>query len=75
MGVQPQLDGSVVIEPLLPEGEWDYFSLSRIHCAGKEISLVYDRTGKHYDCEPGLTVYVDGKAAAHADTYVTRIVL
>ena len=75
MGIQPQLDGSVVIEPLLPEGEWDYFSLSRIHCAGKEISLVYDRTGKHYDCEPGLTVYVDGKAAAHADTYVTRIVL
>jgi hypothetical protein len=75
MGVQPQVDGSIVIEPLLPEGEWDWFSLSRLYCAGKEISLVYDRTGKHYGGEPGLTVYVDGKKAAHSDTYASRIVL
>ena len=75
MGVQPQLDGSIVIEPLLPEGEWDWFSLSRLHCAGKQISLVYDRTGKHYGGEAGLTVYVDGKKAAHSDTYASRIVL
>ena len=47
VGVQPQADGSIVIEPLIPEGEWDWFSLSRISCAGKEISVIYDRTGEH----------------------------
>ena len=75
VGVQPQVDGSIVIEPLIPEGEWDWFSLSRIPCAGKEVSVVYDRTGEHYGCKPGLTVYVDGRKAAHSDTYATRIIL
>ena len=75
VGVQPQADGSIVIEPLIPEGEWDWFSLSRISCAGKEISVIYDRTGEHYGCKPGLTVYVDGKKTAHSETYSTSITL
>lgn len=75
IGVQPQLDGSIVVEPLVPEGEWDWFALSRIPCAGREVSVVYDKTGEHYGCKPGMTVYVDGRKAAHADTYVTRIVI
>ena len=70
-----QADGSIVIEPLIPEGEWDWFSLSRISCAGKEISVIYDRTGEHYGCKPGLTVYVDGKKVAHSETYSTKIAL
>ena len=75
MGLQPQLDGTVVIEPLLPEGEWDWFSISRICCGGREISVVYDKTGEHYGGPKGFTVYVDGKKAAHADTYATRLVI
>ena len=75
IGVQPQLDGSIVIEPLIPEGEWEWFSLSRIPCAGKELSVVYDKTGKKYGVKPGLTVYLDGKKVAHSDTYATRMVL
>ena len=75
IGVQPQLDGSIVIEPLLPEGEWDWFSLSRIPCAGKEVSVVYDKTGEKYGVKPGLTVYLDGKKVAHVNDYSTRIVI
>ncbi len=75
IGVQPQLDGSIVIEPLIPEGEWDWFSLSRIPCAGKEVSVIYDRTGGHFGCRPGMTVYVDGKKAAHSETYTATITL
>lgn len=75
VGVQPQTDGSIVIEPLIPEGKWDWFSLSRIPCAGKEISVIYDRTGEHYGCRPGMTVYVDGKKAAHSETYAVSMTL
>ena len=75
LGVQPQLDGSIVIEPLLPEGKWDWFSLNRLPCGGKEITLIYDKTGKHYGSKSGLTVYVNGKKVAHSKTYTTRIVI
>ena len=75
VGVQPQVDGSLIIEPLIPEGKWDWFALSRITCAGKEISIVYDRTGEHYGCRPGMTVYVNGKKAAHTADYTAKVVL
>ncbi len=75
VGVQPQLDGSIVIEPLLPEGEWDWFSLSNVPCAGKTLTVVYDKTGEKYGVKPGLSVYLDGKKVVHADDYSTRIVL
>jgi hypothetical protein len=75
IGIQPQTDGSVVIEPLVPEGEWDWFALYRVPCAGKEVSVVYDRTGNHYGCRPGLSVFVDGRRVFHSDSYNVRIVL
>jgi len=73
VGIQPQLDGSIVIEPLLPDGVWDWFSLSRIYVAGKEISILYDKSGDHYGRGKGFFVYVDGKKAAWAENYSTKI--
>lgn len=75
VGIQPQLDGTIVIEPLLPEGEWDWFSLSRVFVAGKEISVLYDKTGKRFGKGTGFFVFVDGKQVDHADSYVTKIVI
>lgn len=75
IGVQPQTDGTVVIEPLVPEGLWDYFCLTGINVAGREISVFYDKTGRKYHSGKGFTVLVDGKEAAHADTYSTRFVI
>ena len=75
VGIQPQLDGTIVIEPLLPEGEWDWFSLSKVYVAGKEISVFYDKSGDHYGNGKGFFVYVDGKKAFHADSYSTKIAI
>lgn len=75
IGLQPQLDGSIVIEPLIPEGEWDYFYLSGINCADKDITVFYDKTGNRYNVGKGLFVYIDGKPAAHSKTYSTKIVI
>lgn len=75
VGIQPQFDGSVVIEPLVPEGVWDYFYLSGIQIAGREFTVVYDKTGKKYGAGAGFTVLVDGQQAGHADSYNSRIVI
>lgn len=75
VGVQPQTDGSVVIEPLVPEGLWDYFCLTGINVAGRDISVFYDKTGRKYNSGKGFTVLVDGKKAAHSGTYCTKVVL
>ena len=75
IGIQPQADGSIVIQPLIPEDEWDWFSLSNVRCAGRVISVVYDKTGKHYGCKPGLNVYVDGRRVVNEDNYNIRVVL
>lgn len=75
VGIQPQADGSIVIEPLVPEGEWEWFALSKVRCAGREISVVYDRTGRHYGCRPGLNIYVDGRRVVHKDSCNVCVVL
>lgn len=38
LGLQPQVDGSLVIEPLIPEGKWDYFALTASYVPA-EMSL------------------------------------
>ena len=64
-GLRPQTDGSIVINPLVPAGEWDYFCLDGINYRGRTLTIVWDRTGNHYHQGAGLTLFVDGKAAAH----------
>lgn len=61
VGLQPQLDGSIVVEPLVPDGMWDYFFLTGVHYAGKEITVIYDKSGERYGLGKGLSVYVDGR--------------
>lgn len=75
MGIQPQIDGSVLIEPLIPEGEWDWFCLSGIRCAGKEIQLVYDADGKKYGIGKGFMVFVNGKKVFSSDSYAVKVTI
>lgn len=69
IGLRPQLDGSLIVEPLLPEGQWDWFCLSDVHCAGHKYSIVYDKTGKHYRKGKGLRIYKDGKQVFKSKSY------
>jgi hypothetical protein len=63
-GLRPQRDGSIVVNPLLPQGQWDYFCLDGIGYRGHIITIVWDRDGQHYHQGRGLTVMVDGMPAA-----------
>jgi len=75
VGVQPQHDGSIVIEPLIPEGIWDYFCLTDFECADKDLTILYDKTGKKYHQGKGFMVFVDGKKVAQSDTYSSKLTI
>lgn len=61
IGLRPQPDNSLIINPLLPEGTWEYFCLDNILYHGKIITVMYDKTGKKYGKGKGFFILVDGK--------------
>jgi len=65
VGLRPQQDGSIVLNPLVPADAWDYFCLDGVNYRGRTLTIVWDRTGNHYHQGRGLTLLVDGVAKAH----------
>ena len=64
-GLRPQLDGSIVVNPLIPEGQWDYFCLDGVSYRGHMLTILWDRDGQHYHQGTGLTLMVDGTSVAN----------
>lgn len=60
-GFRPQVDGSVKVNPLIPEGTWDYWCLDGIRYHGDIITIIYDKTGNHYHQGKGLVVMKNGE--------------
>lgn len=67
LGIMPQEDGSIIIDPLVPDDAWPWWSISGVSCCGKELTVVYDKDGSRYGCGKGLHVWTDSKKAAHAN--------
>lgn len=74
MGVRPQEDGSIIINPLVPDGCWDYFCLDNVYCQGKTITIIFDKKGKNMVGGKGFIVYVDDKCLSHT-TRVQKVVI
>lgn len=64
VGLRPRADDTVEVNPLVPEGTWDYFCLDRITYHGKTLTILWDKTGDHYKRGKGLRVLADGKEIA-----------
>lgn len=71
VGIHPQENGRIVVRPLLPEHEWDYFCLENVSYQGSVIAVVYDRTGLKYGLGKGLMLYADGKKVASSPKLTT----
>ncbi len=65
-GIRPRMDNSLEVNPLLPEGKWDWFCLDNILYHGKILTIVWDKTGLKYKKGKGLMVFVNGKKVASA---------
>lgn len=66
IGFKPSIDGSFFLKPLIPEGEWSYFTLQGLPYKNKIVDIFWDETGKKYNKGKGLLVYIDGKLAANS---------
>jgi len=64
-GLRPQIDGSIVINPLLPKDQWDFFCLDGIRYRGHTLTIIWDRDGQRYHQGRGLTLMVDGRLVAN----------
>ena len=68
IGLRPQPGNTLVVNPLLPDNTWDYFCLDNVRYHGKNITVLYDKTGKRYKKGKGLIIFIDGKKAAASGT-------
>ncbi len=62
-GLRPRADDTVEVNPLLPQGTWDWFALDGVPYHGRTLSILWDRTGQRFKRGSGLTVLVDGRVA------------
>jgi hypothetical protein len=60
IGIRPQEENNIIINPLLPENIWDWFCLENIKYHEKNLAIYWDRYGEKYKKEKGFSVVVDG---------------
>lgn len=68
LGLRPREGNEIVVNPLLPAGVWSYFALDGLPYHGHLLTIVYDRTGRHYHVGRGLTLFIDGHKCASRST-------
>jgi len=67
VGLRPRADDIVEVNPLAPL-IWDYFCLDQVRYHGRWLTILWDRTGEHYQKGKGLRVWADGMEIAAADS-------
>lgn len=67
VGLEPRQDDLVEVDPLLPDGIWDWFCLDGVKYHDQTLTILWDKTGEHYRRGPGLQVLIDGIAIAKSD--------
>jgi predicted GH43/DUF377 family glycosyl hydrolase len=65
VGLRPRPDEIVEVNPLAPS-TWDYFCLDQIRYHGHWLTILWDKTGEHYQKGKGLRVWADGNEIAAA---------
>jgi len=64
IGVRPEGNGILEVNPLLPDDTWDYFCLENVMCRGKNITVIFDKTGTKYHQGKGFMLFINGKMKA-----------
>ncbi len=68
VGLRPQPDAVVNVNPLLPPDAWDWFCLDNVLYHGHIVTVVWDRTGEKYGRGKGLRIFSDGRQIAGRDS-------
>jgi hypothetical protein len=60
IGLRPQSDTTLRIQPLTAS-TWDHFAAENVPYHGHDVTVLWDRDGKHYGQGAGMRLYVDGR--------------
>ena len=55
------------INPLVPQGQWDWFCLDKVSYHGKMLTILWDKDGTKYGKGKGFRVFADGKEIAKSN--------
>ena len=66
-GLRPRADDTVEVNPLVPDGKWDWFCLDNVWYHGRTLTIVWDKTGGKYGKGKGLRVFADGREIARSE--------
>lgn len=61
VGLHPKLTNEIEVNPLVPDGKWDWFCLDKVNYQGKQLTIVWDKDGSKYKNGKGLYILVNGK--------------
>ena len=68
VGLRPRADNVLEINPLIPADQWDWFCLDNVKYHGRNLTILWDKTGGKYRLGKGFRVFVDGvKAGSSPD--------
>jgi hypothetical protein len=60
VGLRPRPDNVLDVNPLVPEGKWNYFCLDNVLYHGRTLAIFWDATGQKYGHGAGLHAWADG---------------
>lgn len=67
IGLRPQENNDIVLNPLIPQDQWDWFCLDNLPYHGRMITVIWDKNGDKYHQGKGLRILVDGKVVGKSD--------
>ncbi|MEG1586025.1 MAG: exo-alpha-sialidase [Bacteroidales bacterium] len=68
IGLRPAEGNDIVVNPLIPEGTWNWFCLDNIRYHGRIVTILWDADGSRYGRGKGLQVLVDGQRVGQRDS-------
>lgn len=67
VGLRPRADEKIEVNPLIPEGKWDWFCLDNVLYHGNIITILWDKTGERYHKGKGFRILRNGMEIAVSD--------
>jgi hypothetical protein len=67
VGLVPQENDTLIVEPLIPAETWDWFCLDNVPYHGRTLTILWDQTGHKYKKGKGLHVFADGVEVAKSN--------
>jgi F5/8 type C domain len=74
IGIRPQINNTLAVHPLVP-ASWDYFAVENVAYHGRNISILWDRDGSHYQQGAGFRIYIDGNLVLRKSTVQSVVIL